>query len=281
MNPADIRLSALQARDLVQAKELSDALGWPYRLEDWTFAHALGEGLGLRHDNRLIGTGLRWIYGTQFATVGMIIVDAALRGHGLGARLVDGLLAGAGDRSVILNATVDGLELYRRRGFKSFDLTCQHQGMATPVLAPDPAYRIERAQDVDWPALIELDEAAAGMPRGRLLNALAGCGAVSVLRREDGTALGYAVCREFGRGHVIGPVVAPGVDEATALIANSLSTLVDRFVRVNTSARSGLGSWLQEHGLVQVGTEEAMVRGALPETSPRARIFSLCSNSLG
>ena len=55
MNPSDIRLSALEARDLVQANGLSDALGWPYRLEDWPFAHALGDGLALRHDNRLIG----------------------------------------------------------------------------------------------------------------------------------------------------------------------------------------------------------------------------------
>lgn len=281
MTPANIRMSALEARDLGEAKELSDALGWPYRLADWVFAHTLGEGLGLRYDDRLIGTGLRWNYGVRFATVGMIIVDAAFRGQGLGARLVDGLLAGAGDRSVILNATVDGLELYRRRGFKSFDLTCQHQGVAKSVLAPDPDFRIERDQEADWPALLELDEAAAGMPRGCLLKALAGCGTVNVLRGENGAAQGYAVCREFGRGHVIGPVVAPGVEEAIALIAHALSTLTGQFVRVNTSAQSGLGRWLEAQGLVQVGTEEAMVRGALPLASPRARIFSLCSNSLG
>ena len=281
MNPADIRLSALEARALVQANGLSDALGWPYRLEDWAFAHALGDGLALRHDNRLIGTGMRWHYGSRFATVGMIIVDAAFRGQGLGARLVDGLLQGAGDRSVILNASPDGLELYRRRGFRRCGLTCQHQGIARPVPAFKASYSIERANESDWPVLIKLDVAAAGMPRGHLLGALAGCGTVSVLRGEDGMAQGYAVCREFGRGHVIGPVVAPSADEATALIAHAMSALAGRFVRVNTSAQSGLGGWLEEHGLIQVGTEEAMVRGTLPATSPHARIFSLCSNSLG
>lgn len=281
MIKTDIQMSALQASDLVQAKGLSDALGWPYRLEDWTFAHALGEGMGLRQGDRLIGTGIRWNYGPGFATVGMIIVDAEFRGQGLGGRLVDALLEGAGDRSVILNSTLDGLELYRRRNFKSFDVTSQHQGIARPVSVQADAYRIGWADDGDWPSLIEIDQAAAGMPRGRLLDALANCGATSVLRGEDGMVLGYAVCREFGRGHVIGPVVAPGADEAAALIAHAMSGLVGRFVRVNTSARSGLGNWLEEQGLLQVDTEEAMVRGTLPQTSSQARVFALCSNSLG
>ncbi|MEO6715840.1 MAG: GNAT family N-acetyltransferase [Novosphingobium sp.] len=281
MTGADIQMSPLLAGDLFQAKGLSDALGWPYRLEDWTFAHGLGVGLGLRHENRLIGTAMRWNYGSRFATVGMIIVDAAYRGLRLGSRLVDGLLEGAGERSVILNATLDGLELYRKRGFRSFDVTCQHQGIAKSPPAPDPAFPVERANEADWANLIELDEAASGMPRGALLTALADCGVASVLRGGDGMAVGYAVCREFGRGHVIGPVVAPGAAEAAALIAHAMSGLTGRFVRVNTSEKSGIGKWLDEQGLVLVGTEEAMVRGSLPETSSQARIFALCSNSLG
>lgn len=281
MITTDIQMSTLEAGDLVQALGLSTALGWPYRLEDWTFAHALGEGLALRHDNRLIGTGMRWTYGPAFATVGMIIVDAAYRGQKLGARLVDGLLDCVGDRSVILNSTPDGLELYRRRGFKSFGLTAQHQGIAAAVPVPSAPYRIAQAKASDWPALIELDQGAAGMPRNRLLEALAIFGATSVLHGDDGRVQGYAVCREFGRGHVIGPVVASDADEAAALIAHAMSGLIGRFVRVNTSTQSGLGPWLEEKGLPQVDTEEAMVRGTLPETSSRVRLFALCSNSLG
>lgn len=281
MTVPDIGMAALEPADMVQAQGLSYALGWPYRLDDWIFAHALGEGLGLHHDGRLIGTGMGWTYGSGFATVGMIIVDATYRGLGLGSRLVDGLLDGLGERSVILNATADGLELYRRRGFKSFGLTCQHQGIARPLPSPDPAFRVELAGDADWADLMDLDEAAAGMPRGPMLDALSGCGEASVLRGKDGALMGYAVCRAFGRGHVIGPVVAPGVAEAAALVAHAMSGLVGRFVRVNTPEHSGLGGWLEERGLPRVDSEEAMVRGMLPEISSQARIFALCSNSLG
>ena len=281
MIKADIQISALVAEDLVHALGLSAALNWPYRLEDWVFAHSLGEGLALRDGNRLIGTGMRWYYGPEFSTVGMIIVDGAYRGQRLGSRIVDGLLDGVGNRSVILNATLDGLELYRRRGFKGFAVTCQYQGIARPVGTPDPGFRIEPAGQADWQALIELDHRAAGMPRGHLLDALAKAGTASVLRRVDGSVHGYAVCREFGRGHVIGPVIAQNADEAIALIADAMSGLVGRFVRINTSARSGIGDRLEEYGLVKVDTEEAMVRGTLPETTSHARIFALCSNSLG
>jgi len=281
MIETDIQMEALSSADLEDAHGLSLALNWPYRIEDWAFAFSLGAGVALRHDGRLIGTGLHWNYGPDFATVGMIIVDGAYRGQRLGSRIVDGLLEGVGDRSVILNATLDGLELYRRRGFKGFDVTCQHQGIAKPATAVDLDRAIEPATNADWPAMMELDQGAAGMPRGDMLKALAKVGKASVLRDDDGGVRGYAVCREFGHGHVIGPVIAQDADEAAALIAHAMADLSGRFVRVNTSARSGLGEWLEARGLEQVGTEEAMVRGTLPNITSKARIFALCSNSLG
>jgi GNAT superfamily N-acetyltransferase len=274
-------MAPLETADLANATALSAALNWPYRLEDWAFAHALGEGLALHDGDRLIGTALRWNYGPDFATVGMIIVDGVYRGQGLGARLVDALLAGAGQRSIILNATPDGLELYRRRGFVAFGRTCQHQGIAAPASGAGDAGAVRPARADDWPAIIALDEAASGMPRNRLMAALAGTGSTVVLAGEDGSVKGYAVCREFGRGLVVGPVVAPGQQEATQLIARFLSGLAGRFVRVNAPEDSGLGQWLAMQGLIQVDAEEAMVRGWLPSSSAQARIFSLCSNSLG
>ena len=276
-----IEMTALQAADLAGARALSSALGWPYRQADWAFAHGLGRGFALKHDGALIGTAMGWNHGPHFATVGMIIVDGAYRGQGLGGRLVDALLVQAGDRAVILNATPDGLDIYRRRGFAGFGTTCQHQGQLAGLPPRDPALRIEHAAQADWPQLIALDQRAAGMPRDRLLGALAGCGTASVLRGGDGQPLGYALCRAFGRGYVIGPVVAPDVAAARALISEAMAGLDGSFVRIDTSAQSGLCDWLEECGLVQVDRVEAMVRGNLPPASPDARIFALCSQSLG
>ena len=80
---------------------------------------------------------------------------------------------------------------------------------------------------------------------------------------------------------MIGPVVAKGAAEAAALISHAMTNLVGCFVRVNSPEQAGLGGWLEERGLPRVNTEEAMVRGTLPETSSQAHIFALCCNSLG
>jgi GNAT superfamily N-acetyltransferase len=278
---AGLRLTALAEDDLEYATQLSAALGWPYRLEDWQFAYALGEGLAIRDKDRLVGTGMIWKYGEAFATVGMIIVDAAWRGKRLGSLLVDGLIEKAASRSVLLNATLDGLELYRRRGFVTVGETRQHQGIAAPSDRRAGMGRVEQAGRAQLTEVLELDRSATGMLRERLLSRLVELGDLFVLRGQTDACTGYAVSRKFGRGHVIGPVVADSFDEAKALIAEPLSRLAGNFVRLDTSAASGLSPWLEAQGLVPVDTVEAMVRGTPPAADLPGRVFALANQSLG
>ncbi|MCJ2180933.1 GNAT family N-acetyltransferase [Novosphingobium album (ex Hu et al. 2023)] len=281
MIDSELTLDTLTADDLPQAVALSSALGWPYRLIDWQFAHGLGHGLALRHEGRLIGTALWWDYGATIATVGMIIVDEACRGRKLGSRLVDALIEQTQGRSIILNATLDGVELYRRRGFAGFDTTCQHQGPAQPDMSAPDSANVAAARKADLPSLAEIDRQATGMDRTGLLSRLCETGNIFTLRDGTGQLCGYAVCREFGRGHVIGPVIAPDVSGAQALISVPLRQFSGQFVRVDTAASTGLSPWLAAQGLAQVDTVEAMVRGDRPQTSPNRHVFALCSQSLG
>lgn len=278
-------LKKLSAAHLQQALALSSALGWVYRLEDWAFAHSLGEGLALEQDGQLVGTAMRWDYGDAFASVGMIIVATERKGRGYGTRLVDALLDSAGSRSIFLNATAEALELYRRRGFVPTGTLEQHQGVFVSAAELSSAAqpidsRIKGAADADLPAIIALDEAALGMPRSELLKRIAEAGQLTVLT-TGGCVSGYAACRAFGKGHVIGPVIAPDVDAARALIDSILSQLPRGFVRVDTRADSGLGPWLESRGLPCVDTATPMIRGTVPSGSERARVFALCSQSLG
>jgi len=278
-------LSKLTAAHLPQALALSSALGWPYRLEDWVFAHSLGEGLALEQDGQLVGTAMRWDYGGAFASVGMIIVATKCKGRGYGARLVDALLDSAGSRSIFLNSTAEALELYRRRGFLPTGILDQHQGVFVSAgelsgveESSDP--RVRRASSADLAEITKLDEAALGMPRPELLKSIAEVGRLTVLT-SGGCVTGYAACRAFGKGHVIGPVIAPDVDAARVLIDSILSRLPTGFVRVDTRADSGLGPWLESRGLPCVDTATPMIRGTSPPGSERARVFALCSQSLG
>ncbi|SLK00309.1 hypothetical protein SAMN06295987_103264 [Novosphingobium mathurense] len=272
---------ALTAEDLPQAVALSAALSWPHRLEDWRFACGLGHGLALRIGDRLIASACAWSYGDKFATVGSIIVDNQFQGQRLGSRIFDALMSTLGGRSVILVATLDGLELYRRRGFVTFDQNCQYQGIAANLTEDRASQGVEPAEGTDLPAVLELDGAATAMTRRELIARLIEAGDLRVLRGQDGRPHGFAITREFGRGHVIGPVVAESSDDARKLLADALSRLQGKFVRIDTSIGSELGAWLVTQGLAHVDTLNTMVRGDPPQPSGPARVYGLASQSLG
>ena len=272
---------ALTVEDLPQAVGLSTALSWPHRLEDWRFGYDLGHGLALRQGDRLVGTAMAWDYGPDFATVGSIIVDSQFKGQRLGSRIFDALMDTLGERSVILAATLDGLELYRRRGFVGFDQICQHQGLAANLADEAASTAVEKAVGTDLPIVLELDAAATGMARRELIARLVEAGDLRVLRGQGDRPRGYAITRDFGRGQVIGPVIAECEEDARTLIADALSRLQGRFVRIDTSIGLGLGPWLETQGLAHVDTVEAMVRGKRPQPKGPARVYALSSQSLG
>ena len=123
-----ISIDTLARGDLAAAHALTQDLRWPHRLEDWQAMLALGQGLAVRDDREaLIGTGVIWSWGERVATVGLILVHPEHQGHGIGRRLVERLLAAAGDRTVRRNATEAGLKLYEQAGFARSGLVHQWQ----------------------------------------------------------------------------------------------------------------------------------------------------------
>ncbi len=102
-----------------------------------------------------------------------------------------------------------------------------------------------------------------------------------VMLDGDGAAAGFALRRRFGRGQVIGPVVAPGLESAKAMIASLLDRHAGEFVRIDVPEESGLGAWIATAGLAEVGTVIRMVRGT-DASAPRAvHSFGLASQAFG
>jgi GNAT superfamily N-acetyltransferase len=273
------RFTRLTSDHLPQALLLSQQMGWLYRLEDWQFAHALGEGFALELGERLIGTAMGWHYGDAFASVGMIIVDNDFQGHGYGARLVDLLIEAAGSSSILRNSTREGFALYQRRKFVQIGETHQHQAVPLPPSEEPLDPRVQEANPADLTFITCLDEEGVGMPRNALIGSLAQHGRLTVIREGDGIK-GYAASRPFGKGHVIGPVVAENLDDACALVEHAIRQLPDSFVRVDTASDSGLSAWLSARGLEHVATEALMVRGMAPLIPGPYKKFALCSQSL-
>jgi ribosomal protein S18 acetylase RimI-like enzyme len=276
-----IALTAFRPDHLAGAVQLSQQAGWPHRLEDWQMALALSEGRAAVSslDNRVVGTVLMTPYGEDAATINMVIVDQAARGRGLGRKLMDAVLSLAGDRSLRLIATESGLPLYEKLGFRGDGTVVQHQGHVARSVAAPAGVRSARSDDI--PAIMELDREAYGADRGQLMSHLANVGSLAVLERA-GRASGFAALRRFGRGELIGPVVAADIDDAKALISHFLSSRVTAFVRVDTDATTGLGPWLADIGLVHVDGGIAMSRPVLAAPKCRTVVtFALANQAFG
>lgn len=281
-SPDGIVLRAMQEADLDAALGLSQAVHWPHRLADLQFAFGFGSGLVAERDGEVVGCAMSWPWGPSHATLGLVIVDPKCQGRRIGFRLVQALLAGLEGRSVLLHATAEGRGLYERLGFVRTGEVRQHQGTAqsAPLVALDPGWRLRPSDHADVAALIELDAAARSMPRGALMRELLAASDTVVLD-EDGSCRGFAMLRRFGRGLVIGPVVAPDAVGAKALIAHLAGLSAGKFVRIDVDFDSGLTEWLESLGLMRVDGPTEMVRGPVPAPVPGVRRYALVTQALG
>lgn len=270
----------LQAADLPEAHALSRAVSWPHRLEDWQLCLQAGQGFAVRRAGELVGTALYWDY-TTAATLGLIIVAPHCQGYRIGSTLVARSLEAVSAPVAMLHATVAGAGVYARQGFRVVGSVLQHQGLAQPQpLAPlAPGYALRPASTADLDTLVALDTAASGLHRARLLGLLLGGAQAVVLTHED-TPVGFSMVRTFGRGVVIGPVVAPDLDTAQQLAGHWMAAHAGQFVRLDTESTSGLAPWVQAQGLVCVDEATAMARGDKAPAAPGPRTYALVSQAL-
>ncbi|HTH10674.1 MAG TPA: GNAT family N-acetyltransferase [Acidovorax sp.] len=278
-----VALRPMTADDLPEAHALSAEQRWPHRPVDWEQVFAHSEGLVAERDGKVVATAQRWLWGERHATIGLVIVSPACQGRRIGHRLMSALLEGMDDRTVLLQATAEGRGLYERLGFVRVGEIRQHQGMAqpTPLIALPAGWRLRPAGLNEAAALHQLDQDARGMPRAALIDELIAQADACVVLDHDGTQKGFAILRRFGRGHAIGPVVAPDAEGAKALIAHLAGMNAGRFTRIDIDFDSGLAEWLESIGLLRVDAPTTMVRGAPlqhPEGAPR--LFAIVTQAL-
>jgi GNAT superfamily N-acetyltransferase len=272
-----ITLPPVSMADLDAIAALVAAVGWPHRRADIAALIELGRGrLARAGDDRTLGVGLWWPFGDTAARLGLVVISPDSQGLGIGRRLVEQLLADTAPRSVMLLATPAGRPLYERLGFVEVGAVCQHQGEYSGRRHPDP--RIRAATPEDRSAVLGLDAAAVGVPRPAVLDDLLTVGRAFVLV-ENTKVTGYAIERGFGRGSVVGPVVAATESDAIALFNAAARP---GFVRVDlASEATNFGRYLTACGLALDSESPAMLRGHWPASSAPQRIYALASHALG
>ena len=274
-----LTLTPFTAEHLPGALALSQGEAWPHRAEDWTAFLSLSQGVVALKDGSVAGTALATRFGDT-ALINMIIVGPALRGRGLGRKLVEGAMAATPAREFRLTATEAGLPLYRKMGFVETEAVAQHQGVVKPIDASGPAFADVFWANADHAAeLATLDQRATGMDRAALIDMLLGQGRVAVLRR-NGATCGWGAIRRFGRGLVAGPVITADAGDAKILLSRMLADHTGDYIRVDTPVDSGLSPWLEGLNLTRAGGGMAMSTAPRPHAEP-IRSFALAAQALG
>lgn len=259
-----LELKAMNETHLDAAFALTQRLKWPHRRADWQQALLLGDGLVAEEDGALVGTILFWRWGKEYATLGLVIVDDAQQGRGIGKQLMQAALAKLEGSNVRLHATAAGQPLYEKLGFVATGHVEQHQCRelaAVPAIPCGPQQRIRSAGVQDAAMLTALDRQAHGQHRPLLITHLLDSAERFVVLEENGPAAGFASLRRFGHGYAIGPVVASNLANARLLVSELLNGMSGQFVRIDTDRSAGLGPWLNELGLVEVDAPTTMVKG--------------------
>ena len=285
-----MRLSDINTVDLDQLHALSIGVGWPHRAEDWQFLRNVGHGIAASDEiGRVLGSAMWFPHGSSFATVGMVITSPRLQSLGAGEWLMRRVLGEQQGRELRLNATRVARRLYLSLDFHPEKTVFQCQGEARRPQrvsrVPEDA-ELRRLEQADLAAVGELDAKAFGVSRSKLLGALfqesVGFG---LFRR--GKLDAFALCRRFGRGHVVGPAVASGDEDAIAVVAPHVSLHQGRFLRLDTHLMEGeFGTFLSQSGLAVFDTVLTMsIAGDFPDperrSSGRSATYALASQTLG
>ncbi|WP_331377071.1 GNAT family N-acetyltransferase [Sinorhizobium chiapasense] len=282
-----MHVAGIEGANLEQLHALSVSVGWPLRSEDLQFLRECGHGYVARDEiGRLTGSAMWFPHGDDFATIGMVITSPRLQTNGTARWLMDHVLSDCRGRNLRLNATRAAHRLYHSLGFQPVRTIYQCQGIVrrlTDLTPPTEQSVVRRLEGEDLAAVVELDTGAFGVSRAVLMGKLFAQSIGYGLFR-GGQLYALALCRPFGRGYVIGPVVAESDADAIAVIRQHVAAHENKFLRLDTPVETGtFATFLSQSGLTVFDTVLSMSRRGKgrADVVPGPSLYGLASHALG
>lgn len=273
---------SLQARALLH--ELTVSVFWPHRVNDLEFLIAQGKGyVALDEIGRPVGSAMHFPMGDDFSMLGMMVTPPRLQAQGGGRWLLRRIMRDCEGRDLRLNATRSGYRLYKNAGFTDVATVCQHQGIVgtVPQLDALPGVELSAVTADDSAAIADMDAQAFGADRGAVIKALMRVSS-GLIATRNGRPCGFALMRRFGKGHVIGPLVAESEEMAMQIAAPLMRQSQGGFLRLDTPCRGQLlTAFLNAAGMPQFDTVTEMRIGAHRSATEGLRIYGLAAHSLG
>ena len=224
-------LRPLSLADLDGAFALSSTAGWNQRIDDWRMLLELAPSGGFAAvlDDEIVATAIGIDYGS-FGWIAMMLVQPALRGQGIGRRLLEAAMAAIpAGLPIRLDATPMGRPLYESCGFREEAALTRY--LSDPVTrripdlpgggAPGTVRAMTREQ---LERILGEDTAVFRGGRGPVLTWALDTGApFCQVVEEDAGIGGYCFGRTGRLCAQVGPVVAASAEAATALAAAALA----------------------------------------------------------
>ncbi|MBB3005099.1 GNAT family N-acetyltransferase [Paraburkholderia tropica] len=288
VDAARFSLRDLGEADLPVAQQFSEEAGWPHRLSDWQSLSALGIGRVVMCDGQIASLGQIFVWDEHAASISLLVSDAAHRAGEAEAVLLRDLLERAGTRGVTVHAFGHWRHAVERLGFRESGAVLQYQGRprSAPLIALPAGTRLRPANHADEAALCELDARANGMRRERLIAAWLDQHVQAIVldsESSDEGIRGFAFLRRFGRGLLIGPVVASEPQLAQALIAHLCGKAAGKFVRLDAVEHYAvpIGAWFESLGLTCVNRVPKMTFGDAAHGAADLHTFAVAAQALG
>ncbi len=213
-----VRIRLLTSTDIPEAMRLKDDAGWNQTALDWQrFISANPEGcFAAEIEGRLIGTSATITYDGKLAWIGMVIVEPALRGKGIGTTLLKRAIDHLDSRKVSsmkLDATPQGRPLYEKFGFVR-EYNIERWMLKRPANEPTAGKAPEKLEEV-----LRLDRDVFGADRSELLRSLAeSAPEFTLVARDDAGIAGYTFGRRGSRADQLGPWMARHEDVGAILL---------------------------------------------------------------
>ncbi len=281
-----VSFRAMRRDDIEAGLRLCRAARWNQTSRDWEMFLQLSPA-GCRvavKDQQVIGTVATVRYENRFSWIGMVLVDPAERGQGIGAGLMSEALAELEDLpSIRLDATPAGHEVYRKLDFVDEYRLSRMETVVTSDGLMQSDYLVCPMAREDLSAVAAFDREVFGASRRALLEWMfEGAPEYAWIIKQAGQVTGYTFGRHGFNFEHLGPVVACDQQMARRLVAAGLNQQPGRrFILDASLDEPDWRAWLESIGFREQRPFIRMFHRANPYPGLPAKQFGILGPEFG
>jgi ribosomal protein S18 acetylase RimI-like enzyme len=221
------QLRRLSVEDVDQVLAMFHTVHWvrkPFIVEQM-IRWSDGGAFCMATPEQILATGFSIPYGTDLAWVSMMATHAAYQRQGFATRIMEAIFSYLREHEIgcaMLDATGDGVALYRKFGFREY---CKLEMWVNDAVQADPTCQARHFQAEDLPGVILLDAESFGIERPQMIaDFIRMYPGLSWVDEENGEITGFLLAKPRQDGKVkIGPWIHRTPEGAEKLLKAALN----------------------------------------------------------